>query len=343
MMWHSNNENSGFCQKPLPAAPRSGGIHTTSYLEVGKGNNSRAPISTLEKLSMKKTLIALAAVAVSSAAMAQVTMSGAVSFGYANDTTATGTKTSGFGTDTAKIAFGASEDLGGGLKVNASMFIDNLVEGSTANGGNVVLGVTGGFGSVQFSSAESGDFLPVDGLTANSNGTDADRIAYTLPSFVQGLTLVVQAQDGTAIGGDTSGNGVTLIAANYTSGPLSVDVLRADFSIDSINTRTGVKVGYDLGVAKVSYGTLKHDTVDAAKDVTETGLTISAPVGPLSVAYNRATSKTGTAAKLNGSSLSVSYALSKRTSVSFYSEAYEAAKGDTSKVKEQSLLLNHSF
>ena len=272
-------------------------------------------------------------------------MSGTVAFGYANDTVA-GAKTSGYGTDTAKIAFAASEDLGGGLKLNASMFIDNLVEGDNATGGNVVLGLTGGFGSVQFSSAEAGDFLPVDGLTLSSDGTDADRITFTAPTMA-GVTVQVIAQDdasianGAAIDADASGNGVLTVAANYTAGPLSIDVVRADFSVAARNTRTGLKATYDFGVAKVSYGSMKEDNVAANTDVTENGLTISAPVGPVSVAYSRATSKTGTAAKLNGSSVSVSYALSNRTSVNFYSEAFEVS--GATKTKQQSLLLSHSF
>ncbi len=276
--------------------------------------------------------------------MAQVTMSGAISWGFDGDTSSAGVTTNGNGTNTAKIAFAASEDLGGGLKLNGSMFIDNLVEGSQANGGNVALGLTGGFGSIQMSSAETGDFLPIDGLTTMSQGTDADRISYTLPAMVLGLTLNITTQDGTSvIGGDTRGESATTYAANYTTGPMSVDVLYADFVTASVDNRTGFKATYDLGMAKVSYGQLKHNVVAANSDVIETGFTVGTTVANFALAVNRSTSKTGTAAKRTGNSFSASYPLSKRTSVSYYSESYMGAIGDVSNIKESALLLNHSF
>jgi hypothetical protein len=292
---------------------------------------------------MKKTLIALAAVAVTSTAMAQVTMSGAISWGFDGDTSALGVTTNGYGTNTAKIAFAASEDLGGGLKLNGSMFIDNLVEGTQADGGNVVIGLTGGFGSIQMSSAESGDFLPIDGLTANSNGTDADRISWTLPAMVPGLTLQLTTQDGTSIAGATRGESVTSYVANYTTGPMSFNVLYADFATASIDNRTGFKATYDLGMAKVSYGQLNHNVVAANSDVTETGFTVSTSVANFALALNRSTSKTGTLAKRTGNSFSASYPLSKRTSISYYTESYLNAIGDVSNTKESNLLLNHTF
>jgi hypothetical protein len=283
-------------------------------------------------------------VAVTTGAMAQVTMSGAISWGFDGDTSALGVTTNGYGTNTAKIAFSAAEDLGGGLKLNGSMFIDNLVEGSTASGGNVVLGLTGGFGSIQMSSAETGDFLPIDGLTANSNGTDADRISYTLPTLVPGLTLNITTQDGIeVISGDTRGESATAYAANYTTGPMSFDVVYADFATASVDNRTGFKATYDLGMAKVSYGQLNHNVVAANSDVTETGFTVSTSVANFALALNRSTSKTGTLAKRTGNSFSASYPLSKRTSISYYTESYLAAIGDVSNKKESSLLLNHTF
>ena len=284
--------------------------------------------------------------AVTSTAMAQVTLSGQLAYAWQSTSSAdaVSVKTSGLGVTDGNLTFKASEDLGGGMKVKASMFIDNLVEGSQANGGNVALGLTGGFGSIQMSSAETGDFLPIDGLTTMSQGTDADRISYTLPAMVLGLTLNITTQDGTSvIGGDTRGESATTYAANYTTGPMSVDVLYADFVTASVDNRTGFKATYDLGMAKVSYGQLKHNVVAANSDVIETGFTVGTTVANFALAVNRSTSKTGTAAKRTGNSFSASYPLSKRTSVSYYSESYMGAIGDVSNIKESALLLNHSF
>jgi predicted porin len=79
--------------------------------------------STLENFSMKKTLIALAAVAVSSAAMAQVTVSGTYGFGHESVTsqansTAAKTTISGLRNVNGNIRFTAAEDIGNGLRVN---------------------------------------------------------------------------------------------------------------------------------------------------------------------------------------------------------------------------------
>ena len=177
-----------------------------------------------------------------------------------------------------------------------------------------------------------------------SQGTDADRISYTLPAMVLGLTLNITTQDGTSvIGGDTRGESATTYAANYTTGPMSVDVLYADFVTASVDNRTGFKATYDLGMAKVSYGQLKHNVVAANSDVIETGFTVGTTVANFALAVNRSTSKTGTAPKRTGNSFSASYPLSKRTSVSYYSESYLGAIGDVSNIKESALLLNHSF
>jgi hypothetical protein len=276
--------------------------------------------------------------------MAQVTLSGTIAYGYSTDTATTGVKTSGYGADTGAITFSASEDLGGGLKLAASIGFDGMVGDDLAVASrNSSMTLSGGFGTVSMSSAESSDFLPVDGLTANSNGTDADRIAYTLPSLVEGLTLVVQTQDGTAIAGADRGETVNTFAANYKTGPMSFDLVRADFSIASINSRTGIKAAYNFGVATVTYGQMKHDVVVANGDVTETGLTVSAPLGGATVTLSRATSKTGTAVKRTGNAFGASYALSKRTSIAYNQESYLAATGNASNTKEQSLVLSHSF
>jgi predicted porin len=72
---------------------------------------------------MKKTLIALAAVAVSSAAMAQVTVSGKYAVAYQSIETAAGAKSSGFNTTDGDVVFTAAEDIGAGMKAGASMAI----------------------------------------------------------------------------------------------------------------------------------------------------------------------------------------------------------------------------
>jgi predicted porin len=279
--------------------------------------------------------------------MAQVTISGNLTMGYTKDEVA-GVKTSGYGTDTSAINFNASEDLGNGLKATAQLRLDQLAESDIPNarGNGVTLGLSGGFGSLVMSSAESADYLPIDGLTSNGNGTDADRVTYTTPN-ISGFTASLTAQDNIGVIGETRGtSAVTTMTLAYANGPLSVDLLSASFrgakTIGStvVDSRTGVRASYDFGVAKVTYGMLKQDNATAA-DVTQTGLSVSAPLGAISLSAAMATSKTVGAAKLDGTSFGVSYALSKRTSLNYYNESFDTASAG--KTKESHLLLSHSF
>jgi predicted porin len=119
---------------------------------------------------MKKTLIAMAAVAVAGVASAQVAITGNVTYGYSVSDTA-----SGFGTDGASLNFAASEDLGGGLSIAASMGIDGIVEtadGTTytkANGNNITL--KGDFGSISMTTGVGGDAVALDELMSLYNCT----------------------------------------------------------------------------------------------------------------------------------------------------------------------------
>ena len=318
---------------------------------------------------MKKTLIALAALAAFGTASAQstVTISGNLAAGFAGDTTSTGTKTGGYGFDTTNITLSVVEDLGGGLTAYGSMSIENFQEDVPTNGNGVTLGLRGAFGSVAFSSAEGSDFLPVDGLTNSSNGTDADRITYTTPT-ISGFTFALSHQDAidastvvnstpTALGSlhpaeidaDARGTSSALTGSvNYTVGPISIDAIHADFSGSTIASRTGVRAAYDFGIAKITDGTLKEKQVASGGDVTESGLTVAAPIGPVTASYSYATSKTGTSETKKGTALTVSYALSKRSSIALYSEEHDtrgtaALSSQVSKTKEYSLLLKHSF
>jgi len=318
---------------------------------------------------MKKSLIALAALAAFGTASAQstVTISGNLAAGFAGDTSSTGVKTGGYGFDTANITFSVVEDLGGGLTAYGSMSIENFSEDVPTNGNGATLGLRGSFGSVAFTSAEGSDFLPVDGLTNSSNGTDADRITYTSPT-ISGFTFALTHQDALdggnsvvtsissvgmlappEIDADARGTSSALTGSiNYTVGPLSVDAIHADFSGSTIASRTGVRAAYDFGIAKITYGTLKEKQVASGGDVTETGLTVAAPIGPVTASYSYATSKTGTSETKKGTALTVSYALSKRSSLALYSEEHDtrgtaALSSQASKTKEYSLLLKHSF
>jgi predicted porin len=118
----------------------------------------------LEKFAMKKTLIALAAVAATGAAFAQstVTLSGNVKAGVAQTkysgsaTAANNGSATGLADGSSRFILSGSEDLGGGLKANFQVdtrfrMDDNgaAPTSSPLAGGNTFVGVSGGFGNVQ--------------------------------------------------------------------------------------------------------------------------------------------------------------------------------------------------
>ena len=179
-----------------------------------------APNLTLEKIAMKKTLIALAVLATSGAAMAQSTFT---LYGIADASlerqkgNGSVNKLSSGGLNGSRFGLKGSEDLGGGLKgvfqIESGFNID---DGSQAQGGRLFgrqayLGVEGSFGAVrlgrQYSSignvADMVGVKPYDVLvltktisgSGNSGLTDAYRVdnavTYRTPSFY-GFTAEAQ-------------------------------------------------------------------------------------------------------------------------------------------------------
>jgi predicted porin len=164
----------------------------------------------LENFSMKKTLIALAAVAVSSAAMAQVTVSGAYGFGHesvtsqATNSAGAKTKVNGLRNMTGSVRFTAVEDLGNGMKASASIQFGvtgraadaadkTPSTGSTAISGagsrvaqeDASITLSGAFGAVTLGSVEAGNGIvglggagaPVRGFNNAYNSSTGSLLA----------------------------------------------------------------------------------------------------------------------------------------------------------------------
>jgi len=215
---------------------------------------------------MKKTLVALAALA-ATGAFAQVTITGNLTMGYlqASKTTSQGaaasntTDSSGLGVDTSEIDFAATEDLGGGWKAQANMALagaDRSGESGNAGvvGRNASLALTTPVGAVSLGSVRAGDYLSqgtagVGALYYNMselNGADGlfsartrrDTLTYTLPVSAA-LTLAVSHQEGanfqalgTGSAGVTSDNNAQRLnayIAKYTAGALVVDAQLLQF------------------------------------------------------------------------------------------------------------------
>jgi predicted porin len=111
----------------------------------------------LENPSMKKTLIALAAVAATSASFAQstVTLSGVVDVGIEKRFSGDATRMTANRNGTSNWTLSGAEDLGGGLKavfqVSTSFNTDTGTVSSVDGLGNngLFVGLTGGFGTLR--------------------------------------------------------------------------------------------------------------------------------------------------------------------------------------------------
>ncbi len=312
---------------------------------------------------MKKTLIALAAVAVSSAAMAQVTISGNVDARYESSKTATTAAAKGFLISDAQLNFTATEDLGGGLTATARFTIDGATsDGATTtalstsaqtgsiNRDGVFVSLAGGFGSVTFSSLDSSDYLGNDLVTDQLTGTAGgvynggvqDRVTYTSPTF-SGVRFVATMQDGDVGTRTTHDNKSNLFEIYYANGPISADfgMLTTDKSTNADSDGgSRFRVGYNFGVASVSYGQINAKDAGGGKDKA-TAITVSVPMGALSLSYAYATIKDDAAAKRDGTALAATYALSKRTSLTAQQVNYENAT--ITNAKRTRLTMSHSF
>ena len=296
---------------------------------------------------MKKTLIALAAVAVSSAAMAQVTLSGVVAARYDSDKTSATVTNKGFRINDAQVNFTATEDLGGGLKATARYSIDGATfDGSDMKGDGVDLTLSGGFGAVAFSGRDASDYLPLDLITDSNlfNGTVDQRLTYQSPTM-SGLRFTATLAQGSNTQVQSATNELKLYELDYTAGPLTANVgmMNVDKATHTaFDGGTRFKVGYNFGVAAVSYGVMNTEDADGLKDKTS-ALSVSVPMGAVTLGYAYAshTDASVSATARTGTQISASYALSKRTSLSFSLDSYESAT--YASAKRTRFGLGHSF
>jgi len=305
---------------------------------------------------MKKTLIALAAVAATSAAFAQssVTLYGVadISVGDSNianssvAANANGTMNNG----NSRWGLRGTEDLGGGLKAGFN-FEQNvsLADGSTGNGGSIAtstdtdafqraawLNLSGSFGEVRLGRSLTTSFYSVASweLTGAANysvvanqfgfagaGSRNDAaVMYFSPNmggFTVGASTVLKGNTGTEAKYDLS--------LGYANGPLA-----ASFAY---NTQKGGNTGMALG-GKYNFGafTVAASYQDNEKEATGVtvakGYTLGATtnVGPVALTFDVARD---TEAKDTDWLLEAKYPLSKRTFV--YGAVYRDGNGDTFK------------
>ncbi len=326
---------------------------------------------------MKKTLIALAAVAATGAAFAQssVNLTGKLRFAYEFSEDAAGAKKNGIGVTDGDWNIGVVEDLGGGMKAGANMALrlrgrdadtDGASTGSGARPRDSSMYLSGGFGTVLVGAVETGNgILPL--VTAGGptyygldNGaqlaaaSNSDILQYTSPAIMPGLTARVATLDavgGTGAEAASAKQDANLIGVNYSVGNLSV---AADFTTYGANSfvpvapatiadsRTRLSANYNFGVARVGLGyQTAEDTANVSKN--EFAIGVSAPFDAWVVGAVYASSKTeGVPGNNTGLDFAAQYNLSKRTYLALQYQTTKAA-GAAASADKYRVQIAHSF
>lgn len=289
---------------------------------------------------MKKSLIALAVLAASGAAMAQssVTLFGRVdaSIGSTENTVTNVSTTNLFNGSAAGLTgsrwgmFG-TEDLGGGLKAVFKLENRFNVDDGTSAGaflGDAYVGLAGGFGTVHLGRTYS-VFDSAKAVSVASNVFDSSFTAYASPAYeVRGLNQIKYVSP--SFSGFSAAASVALKESNvagtentnslglfYAAGPLKAAL---GLQTRAIGDNTVVSVDYNFGVASVSAGYSTFNANLAGNDGSGISIGATMPVGAMKFSAGYATGKTETQAgvtvtDLTSFGLGATYSLSKRTTL----------------------------
>ena len=304
---------------------------------------------------MKKSLIALAVLAASGAAMAQssVTRFGIVDTGIGYVKNSGGDSNYGLansGLATSRLGFRGVEDLGGGLKGGFWLEGEITPDDGTAAGFNFkrrsTLSLMGNFGEVrlgrdlvagsktssydQFGQVGMGQFLGwsnnLYSTTGDANGIRANNLLGYFTPNMGGFNAGVQYGFGESADNNKSNRYVGGYVA-FDNGPLSV-TLAGDknnfggpiYAASDDRTQVSLGASYDFGMAKVS-GLIQRVEFEPAvggfKDkVDNWALGVSAPVGPGTIKAQYASyNDKNSSNDAQQVSLGYQYDLSKRTAV----------------------------
>jgi hypothetical protein len=261
----------------------------------------------LEIFNMKKTLVALAAVAVAGGAFAQATMTGAIAYGFESDTSSSNITTSGFGMEDAEINFAVSEDIEGLGKLSAGLGLawGGRSTAATANDSNITLTLANG-AKIKMASEKGGEYLTggIAGAGANFEAdltytaqlsrTTNDTVAVTVP-LTDAVYFTYKHAEADVVIGTGSASNLNTPVQRYNTGVLGYKagalVAEGQFrsydnqvsnSATYANTKNRFSASYDLGVAKIGAGVDQTNyTYGNTKTATLVGATV--PVGSLTL------------------------------------------------------------
>ncbi len=284
---------------------------------------------------MKKSLIAVAALAVVSAASAQSSLNvyGIVDVVIHKDKGVSTKMTSG-GVSTSRLGFKGTEDLGGGLKANfvLEQGID-LTSGALKGNGfdrQAYVGLSGGFGEVKFGNVYtayddiSAATIPVfDSVLSPTNvwssggyiSNPGSNIYYATPSFGGFSGAVSYNLDGNK-------KPVKSVHVKYEGGPIYVGAAYQDERDVTARRYARLNGSYDLGSFKLLAGYGK-----VSGGIQEYSVGADVPLAAnLVLSAGVASSKGDAKARVTGYSVGAAYLLSKRTTVygGFYADNGDA-------------------
>lgn len=235
---------------------------------------------------MKKTLIALAAVAVSGAAFAQssVTIGGTLEIApfntsestVGNTTTKLSRTAQGNTWSTNVLSISGTEDLGGGLRASFVLISDSG-QGSTTNSGignrERTLAVAGDFGTVRF-----GRFVPAaiagyHGLSGAGSATMAGSIYGLITGGTGAAPNVIHGQPLAAANMERQDNLLQYTSPNFSGFTVNVNYGTASSDVEGTvgedrRRQTGLHLGYTAGPLSlgIAVNRLSLNTEGAATD-----------------------------------------------------------------------------
>lgn len=254
---------------------------------------------------MKKTLIALAAVAASSAALAQssVTLYGSLDLSVES---VKGEKsvtrvTSGNHT-TSRFGLKGTEDLGGGLK--AKFNLESEVKADTGEAGSAFwgrqawLGLQGGFGELRLGRTDTSigvlagntsllggqaydDFKIAGTFSAGDYRRTSNSVTYLLPTLVEGLSAQLQYGTGNETPGADTGKHYGLnvqYAANGFGAGLGYINAKTNPAGSTKDKAVLGYLSYDFGAAKLTGYYEKDSQTNAVEDRKLYGVRVDVPV-----------------------------------------------------------------
>jgi predicted porin len=332
----------------------------------------------LEKIEMKKTLVAVAAMFAVTGAMAQVTIFGIVDQAYVMSTD----KTAGVSTKTTSVAgqytgselgFKGSEDLGNGLKASFQIHFSPNIDGTPSVAGVASstyptgyqshVGLSGDFGAVKLGKYFSPMFFHTAAFDATgqsafgyqlangvvgSGSLTSNAIQYDLPTLVSGLSVSYMIAKGEVARPTTAAyNDTSNIRLMYSTGPFSAGISTATIkgAAGASTKESGTGLSYDFGMAKAFYNATSSKAPTAAKATKGSAIGVSVPFGATTLNISSTTSKNASAGDASGMLVQAIYGLSKRTSLIFQNGSSKitsgTSNGDTDKAT--ALGLHHTF